>query len=159
MYSFAASKSLKCADFGVLHWSEGRDVRSRQLVDEAPGQRVFRSYEGKVDLQILRLLHDSLDVWLDDVRCRPGPRYRQVEVVPERSGAAVPRRDVQVRHTRRLPQLPGDRVLSSSTANQKHVHLRNLTGCFNSTAACLSPPSIVTNWAPASSATAKYCMS
>ena len=91
--------------------AEDGDAVSAQLVGDPRDERRLRADHGEVDVEAAREAEQSLAVLGAD---------RMAVAEPGDSGVA--RRGVQRRQPRRLGELPGERMLASTRADQEHLH-------------------------------------
>ena len=96
---------------GSAPGAEDGDAVSAQLVGDARDERSLRPDHGEVDVEAARETEQGLAVL--------GPDR---VAVAEPGDPGVAGRGVQRRQARRLGELPGERVLASTRADQEHPH-------------------------------------
>ena len=96
---------------GRFRWAEGAPASSREFVHYAEHERQFRPDDGKVGLNLIRERDHGIEAL-----------YVNRDAFRVVRNAAIPRRAVDFRDSRRLPQLPYQGVLASATADDEDLH-------------------------------------
>ena len=96
---------------GRSGWTEGADARGLQTVDQSGGQRIVRTNNDETDFFPLRQGNDAIEIGRFDR-----------EIFCQCRGAGIAGRAEDAIHARRLGQLPNERVLAASPADNKNDH-------------------------------------